>query len=82
MNDGSPINSSIFTIDVSTSTKTLVIYSNDSNEVQTYALKASVTYTNYGSVSADTSFDVIIEDDCNSHAIIAGSLENKPLFLW
>ena len=70
MNDGSPINSSIFTIDVSTSTKTLAVYSNDINEVHTYALKARVTYTNYGSASADTTFDVIIEDYCANRAII------------
>ena len=64
--DGTNIDSSIFTVDTSSSPMmSLAIYTDDINKVERYTFEVSVHYSNYVLASTTDSFDVDIQDNCN-----------------
>lgn len=65
MNDGSAIDTNVFTIDVTSATKSIAIFSDSIGEAQLYTFKIAVEYTNYPVVNDETLFTVNIVDSCS-----------------
>ena len=58
MDDGSALNSNIFTLDTVSDPKSLTIASNDISLAGIYTLRVTVEYLNHATVTDDASFNV------------------------
>jgi hypothetical protein len=60
MNDGSPLDSNIFTVDISSIPMSLDIYSDDLDDAKTYNLEVKAEYADYSGGNGEIVFDVTI----------------------